>query len=247
MNTGEPIHKLKPDTSAITLKDKYYSSDNRTVDTTHFQVYEKIYFEAHLGTKTDYLHLNTLQQVQTFTLELWRSDCEIKLWNILNTLMMSHESPRLAGYTLTRNRSTFLKTNGNVAWLYNSPEFHWSLPILNKCNKRVPILFEEESHFVDLISRETFTEAEEKLCSEKHLKLFQLDVDDDDSWASLTTQITKVVEHALTHIVIQQIANIITASIHASIYTNKGMMDFWNSITSIPIRKEFSKSSVSQY
>ena len=35
MNTGEPIHKYNSDTGAITLKTKYYSSDNKTVDTKH--------------------------------------------------------------------------------------------------------------------------------------------------------------------------------------------------------------------
>ena len=147
--------------------------------------------------------------------------------------MISHENPRLAGYTLTRNRSMFLKTNGNVAWLYNCPEFHSPLQILNKCYNRIPILYEDEIHFVDPISRQTFTEAEEQLCSDKHSNLFQLDVDDDNSWVELTPQITKVRGPALfkPHIVIQQIANVITASIYASIYTYKEMMSFWNSIT----------------
>ena len=127
----------------------------------------------------------------------------------------------------------FLKTNGNVAWLYNCPEFHSPLQILNKCYNRIPILYEDEIHFVDPISRQTFIEAEEQLCSDKHSNLFQLDVDDDNSWVELTPQITKVRGPALfkPHIVIQQIANVITASIYASIYTYKEMMSFWNSIT----------------
>ena len=70
------------------------------------------------------------------------------------------------------------------------------------------------------------------MCSDKHSNLFQLDVDDDNSWVQLTPQITKVRGPALfkPHIVIQQIANIITASIQASTYTYKEMMAFWNSI-----------------
>ena len=72
----------------------------------------------------------------------------------------------------------FLKANGNVAWLYNCPELHSPLQIRNKCYSRIPILCEDEIRFVDLISRQTFTEAEEQFCSEKHLNLFQLDVDD---------------------------------------------------------------------
>ena len=146
--------------------------------------------------------------------------------------MISHENPRLAGYTLTRNRSLFIKTNGNVAWLYNCPEFLSPLQILNKCYNRLLVLYEDEIHFVDPISGQTFTEAEEQLCSDKHSNLLQQDVDDDNSWVELTPQITKVKGPAFfkPHIVIQQIANIITASIQASIYTYKEMMAFWNSI-----------------
>ena len=179
------------------------------------------------------MHFNNLRQLQTSTLELLKNLCELERSTILNTLMISHEKPCLAGYTLTRNRSMFIKTNANVAWLYNCPEFHSPLQILSKCYNRKQILCEDEIHFVDPISRQTFTEAEEQLCSDKHSNLFQLDVDDDNSWDELTPQITKVRGPALFKppIVIQKIANIITASIQASIYTYKGMMAFWNSIT----------------
>ena len=161
MNNGEPIHKFQSDNGAITLKNKFYSSDNKTVDTKHFQIYENMDFEAHLGTKIGYLHFNNLWQLQTSTLELLRNDCELKRSFILNTLMISDENARLAGYTITRNRSMFTKTNGNVAWLYNCPEFHSPLQILSKCCNRTPILYEDEIHFVDPISRQTLTEAKE--------------------------------------------------------------------------------------
>ena len=93
--------------------------------------------------------------------------------------MISHENPRLAGYSVTRNRSMLIKINGNVDWLYNSPELY-------KCHNRIPILYEDEIHFVDPISRQTFTEAEEQLCSDEHSNLFQLDVDDENSRVELT-------------------------------------------------------------
>ena len=99
MNTGEPIHKFKFDTGAISLKTKFFSSDKKTVDTQHFQIYEKIDFEANLGTKIDYLHFNNLRHLQMSALELLRNDCELERSTILNTLMISHENPRLAGYT----------------------------------------------------------------------------------------------------------------------------------------------------
>ena len=50
----------------------------------------------------------------------------------------------------------------------------------------MPTLYEDEIHLADPASRQTFTEAEEQSCSEKHSNLFQLDVDDDDSWVELT-------------------------------------------------------------
>ena len=51
LNTGEPIYKFSADTGAIALKNLYYSSDSKTLDTEHFQVYDYIDFAAHLGTK----------------------------------------------------------------------------------------------------------------------------------------------------------------------------------------------------
>ena len=109
MNTGEPIHKFKSDTSAITLKNKNFSSDNETFDTKHFLFYENIDYEAHLGTKIDYLHFKNLRQLQTSALELLRNNCELERSTILNTLMVSYENPRLAGYNLTRYRSFLSK------------------------------------------------------------------------------------------------------------------------------------------
>ena len=173
------------------------------------------------------MNFNNLRQLQTSTLELLRNDCDLERSNILNTLIFSHENPCLSGYNLTRNRSMFIKTIGNVAWLYNCPEFHSHLQIFSKCYNRIPILYEGEIHFVDPISRQNFTEAEKQLCSDKHSNLFQQD-DDDNSWVELSPQITKVRWPALfkPHVIIQQIANVITASIQASIYTYKEMMAF---------------------
>ena len=142
----------------------------------------------------------------------------------------------------------FIKTNGNVAWLYHCPEFHSPLQILSKCYNRIPILFEDEIHFVDPISRQTFTEAEEQLCSGEHSNLFHLDFYDDNSWVELNPQITKQEDlHSLNHTVIQQIANIITSSIQASIYTYKEMLVFLrNSMNLISnmkgVLKHFTKS-----
>ena len=80
----------------------------KTVDTKHFQIDENTDFQAHHGAKIDYLHFKNLRQPQNSTLELLRNDCELERSTILNTLMISHENPRLAGYNLARNRTMFI-------------------------------------------------------------------------------------------------------------------------------------------
>ena len=54
-------------------------------------------------------------------IQLLKNLCEQKRTQILTTLMLSMENPRLAGYILTGNRSMFRKTNGSLAWLYHCP------------------------------------------------------------------------------------------------------------------------------
>ena len=79
----------------------------------------------------------------------------------------------------------FLKRAGNIAWQYNCHDFHSPLQIPNKCIKTIPILCEDEILIFDAISKKTFTEALEQLCTEKHSDLIQLDVDDDNSLVEL--------------------------------------------------------------
>ena len=52
--------------------------------------------------------------LRTAELALLTNQCELERSMILNTLMLSIESQRLAGYILPRNRSMFLENNGNV-------------------------------------------------------------------------------------------------------------------------------------
>ena len=81
MNTRQPIQKFKSDTSAISFKNKLNSSDNKTVDTKHFQIFD---IKAQLRTKTSIL-------------DLQRNYCELERSTILNILMIYLESPCLAG------------------------------------------------------------------------------------------------------------------------------------------------------
>ena len=147
--------------------------------------------------------------------------------------MLSLESPRLAGYILTKNRSMFLETNGNVAWLYHCPKFYSPLQLTDECYNRIPIMYKENIRFVDPITRQTFQSADLQDCSDKHSNLFQLDVDDDKSWIELTPQITRVTGPYLFEPkeIIQKIKHSLASSQGASIYTYAQMQKFWNMIS----------------
>ena len=121
-----------------------------------------------------------------------KNDCELERSIMQSNLAYSHDSPRMAGFLLTNNRSMFLETNGNIAWLYHCPPLFSDLQVMDKCYDRIPILFKGKIHYVDPITRQTFTNAKEQSCLDKHLNLFQLDIDDDDSWVQLTPSIQQV-------------------------------------------------------
>ena len=152
----------------------------------------QIDYEAHIGTKLDYILFNSFYMLRTAELALLQNQCELERFSILNTLMLSLESPRLVGYILTQNRSMLLETNGNVAWLYHCPKFHSPLQLMDECFNRIPIMYKENIRFVDPITRQTFQSADLQDCSDKYLNLFQLDVDDDKFWIELTPQIKRV-------------------------------------------------------
>ena len=181
----------------------------------------QIDYEAHIGTKLDYILFNSFYMLRTAELALLQNQCELERSSILNTLMFSLESPRLAGYNLTQNRSMLLETNGNVAWLYHCPKFHSPLQLMDECFNRIPIMYKENIRFVDSITRQTFQSADLQDCSDKHLNLFQLDVDDDMFWIELTPQIKRVTGPYLfkPKEIVQQIKRSLASSQGASIYT----------------------------
>ena len=171
--------------------------------------------------------------LRTAELALLQNQCELERSSILNTLMLSLESPRLAGYILTQKRSMFLETNGNVAWLYHCPKFYSPLQLMDECYNRIPIMYKENVRFVDPITRQTFQSADLQDCSDKHSNLFQLDVDDDKSWIEITPQITRVTGPYLfkPKEIVQQIKHSLASSQGASIYTFAQMQKFWNMIS----------------
>ena len=76
----------------------------------------------------------------------------------------------------------FLETNGNIAWLYHCPKFYSPLQVMDTCYDRIPVLYKNKVRFIDPVSRQTFTTAKQQPCNNKQKNLFQLDIENDNSW-----------------------------------------------------------------
>ena len=190
-------------------------------------------YEAHLGTKLDFIEFNSIQRLQLNDLQMLKNDCELERSIMQSNLAYSHDSPRMAGFLLTNNRSMFLETNGNIAWLYHCPPLFSDLQVMDKCYDRIPILFKGKIHYVDPITRQTFTNAKEQSCLDKHLNLFQLDIDDDDSWVQLTPSIQQVPAPEIFNprLSSKLLHNFkFKGSNKVSIYTKKQLREFWRNI-----------------
>ena len=145
--------------------------------------YLNIDYEMHLGTK---IYSRLLQATE---IQLLQNQCEQERTQILTNLMLALENPRLAGYMLTGNRSMFLETDGSVAWLYHCPKVHSPLHTMNQCYDKIPILYRGQIQFVDPITRQTYPHATAQNFSDRIKNLFQLDMDQEDSWYTLTPDI----------------------------------------------------------
>ena len=82
-------------------------------------------------------------------------------------------------------------------------------------------MYREKTHFVDPITLQTFKSADQQDCSDKHLNLYHLDLDNDNSWIELTPSISRVKG---LHIfkpkeIKRQVKHSLPSSHDASIYT----------------------------
>ena len=105
--------------------------------------------------------------------------------------MLSMEHPRLAGYLLTGNRSIFVSIDGSHAWLYYCPQMRSPPHVINQCYDKIIIFYKNAIFFVDPITRQTYTDAQVQNCSDRIRKIFQSDMEDEDSWFT----ITPIIEH----------------------------------------------------
>ena len=139
-----------------------------------------------MGTKLDYLFFQSSRLIQASAIQLLKNQCEQERTQILTVLMLSLENPRLAGYKLTGNRSMSLETDGSLAWLYHCPLVHSPLHTVNHCYDRIPILYEGQIQFDYPITLQTHPAANIQNCTDRIKNLFQIDMDQKDSWYILT-------------------------------------------------------------
>ena len=189
-------------------------------------------YELQMGTKLDYLFFDSSRTLQASELNLLKSQCEQERTQIYTILMLSLENSRLAGYMLTGNRSMFLETDGSLAWLYSCPRVMSPLHTLNQCYDKIPVFYKGSIQFVDPITRQTLPDALPQNCSDPIKNLFQMDMDEKDSWFSLTPEITHRDRPAIfspkdiSPFTQRQFRE--TAS--AGMYTKGELNEFWDSI-----------------
>ena len=96
------------------------------------------------------------------------------------------ENPRQAGYMLTGNRSMFLSTDGSLAWFYHCPLMRSPPHVMNQSCDKIPIFYKNAIFFVDPITRKTYLDAQVQNCSDRIKNLFQSDIEDENSWFTIT-------------------------------------------------------------
>ena len=83
------------------------------------KTYMNMNCERHMRTKLDHLFFKSSRSLQASEIQLLKNKCDQKRTQVFAFLMLSLEKPRLAGYMLTWNWSTFLEVVGSLAWLYH--------------------------------------------------------------------------------------------------------------------------------
>ena len=105
---------------------------------------------------------------------------------IFTILMLPKKNPRLAGYMLTGNRSMFLSTDGSLAWLYHCPLMRSPPHVMNQCYDKIPMFNKNAIIFVEPITRQTYPDAQVQNCSNRIKNFFQFDMEDGNSWFTIT-------------------------------------------------------------
>ena len=96
------------------------------------------------------------------------------------------ENPRLAGYMLNGNRSIILCTDGSLVWLYHCPLMRSPPHVMNQCYDKFLIFYKNAVFSVDPITRQTYPDAQVQNCSDRIKNLFQLEMEDENSWFTIS-------------------------------------------------------------
>ena len=109
----------------------------------------------------------------------------------------------------------------------------------NQCYDKIPILYRGRIQFVDLITRQTLPDALPQNCLDPIKNLFQMDMDQKDSWYSLTHEIIHRDRPAV--FAPKDISPFTTQkfpqSPKAGMYTKGHLSEFWNAILMISASK----------
>ena len=222
MNTGQP---RRPHHNQPTIFKFRIESDNE-IDSRNLQ------YDVHLGTKFDYILHRTNLNILASQVKLIQYECELEPTQLLTILTMASEKMRLDGYLLTSNHSMFPDTNGSVAWLHNCPKVRSTLRVTEKCYDRIPLVHGNRVNSVDHITRQTFPSAKEISCQHATQNLFQLDMDNKDSWYAL---IPRPVVHNKPLVfsptrLSRTSLHLSFSSNNAGLYTGKQLSQFWNDV-----------------
>ena len=204
MKTGRKINELGPhllryQNNALFLKpgNIYVYIPQPKPAVPYINTWLNMDYELQQGTKLDYLLFESSRALQASQLNLLKKQCEQERIQIFTILMLLIKNPKIAGYMLTGNRSMFLEIDGSLAWLYSCPQVRSPLHTLNQCYDKIPILYKGQIHLVDPITRQTLPDALPQNCSDRIKNLFQMDMDQKDSWYSVTSEITRRVRIAV--------------------------------------------------
>ena len=149
-------------------------------------MYLNMDYEIHMGTKLDLLFFQSSRMLQPSEIQLLKNQCEPERTQFLTIQMLSQKNQRLAGHRLTGYQWRLLVTDGSSAWLQHCPVVHSPLDTTNPCDDRIPILYQGQIQFVDPSTWQTHPAANLKNCTDRIKNLFQFDMDQEDSWYTLT-------------------------------------------------------------
>ena len=146
--------------------------------------------------------------------------------------MLSMENPSLFGYMLTGNHSNFLSTDARLAWLYHCPLMRSSPHVMNQCYDKISIFYKNAIFFVNPITRQTYSDAQIQNCSDRIKNLFQFDLENENSWFTITPTLEHRKRPAVfgPKYVTPVSRKAFGGAREAGIYTRAQLSEFWDKI-----------------